>query len=268
VTSEALAVMSLVAGFASPGALDALPPAPPVPRVQPRRVSPLSLGPRTAGPAVGTVFPDQVLRVRARRDGWIEAERVDGTSGWLPASATKAAPACRPRSLGTWSNGRLRCGRALAGATDTWTTWDWSLKRRPNRRWRRFGNDRTIQAIERVAGDVAAAHPGRRLLVADVSRTHGGSFDRRFGSVGHATHQNGLDVDVVYPRHDGREKPAARPSQVDLRLSREIVRRFAEEGAALELVGCARNYASGSRRARRFCNGEHEDHVHVRFPRR
>jgi len=236
--------------------------------VTPRRASPLLSGPRTRGVAVGTAYPDQHLRVRARLGEWLEVERIDRTRGWVLRSATSPVPACRPQALGTWTDGRLRCGWPLAAVTDTWVTWDWARKRRPDRRWRRFGTARTVEAIERVAGGYAAGHPGRRLLVADLSRTHGGSFDRRFGSVGHVSHQNGLDVDVVYPRRDGREVPARTPAQVDLPLAREIVRRFGEQGAKVMLVGCERDYASAHRRAREFCNAEHEDHVHVRFPRR
>ena len=44
----------------------------------------------------------------------------------------------------------------------------------------------------------------------DLSRTHGGKFGRNFGGLGHASHQNGLDADILYPRKDGTER--ARPS--------------------------------------------------------
>jgi hypothetical protein len=30
-------------------------------------------------------------------------------------------------------------------------------------------------------------------------------------------------------------------------------------------VGCARDYAGASVKAQRLCNGEHENHVHVRI---
>ncbi len=41
--------------------------------------------------------------------------------------------------------------------------------------------------------------------IGDLSRPNGGVFDERFGGRGHASHQNGLDVDVYYPRRDGQE---------------------------------------------------------------
>ena len=34
----------------------------------------------------------------------------------------------------------------------------------------------------------------------------------RFGGLGHGSHQNGLDADVYYPRIDGLERRAYRPS--------------------------------------------------------
>ena len=51
-----------------------------------------------------------------------------------------------------------------------------------------------------------AANPGApRVGVADLSRPKGGVFDRRYGGDGHASHQNGLDIDILYPRKDGTE---------------------------------------------------------------
>ena len=64
------------------------------------------------------------------------------------------------------------------------------------------------------------AHPDApRVLVGDLSRRHGGCFGARYGGLGHVTHQNGLDVDVYYPRLDGLERAARRPDQVDRRGS-------------------------------------------------
>ena len=44
------------------------------------------------------------------------------------------------------------------------------------------------------------------MAVGDLSRPHGGDFGPRFGYIGHASHQNGLDADVYYPRADGTER--------------------------------------------------------------
>ena len=59
------------------------------------------------------------------------------------------------------------------------------------------------------------------MAVGDLSRRHGGDFGPRFGYIGHASHQNGLDVDVYYPRADGRE--------------------LAPRGASESIVGCPRS---------------------------
>ena len=64
----------------------------------------------------------------------------------------------------------------------------------------------------RVLDEYAAANPeAPRVGIGDLSRPNGGVFDERFGGRGHASHQNGLDVDVYYPRLDGQELgPAGR----------------------------------------------------------
>ena len=51
-----------------------------------------------------------------------------------------------------------------------------------------------------------------RVGVGDLSRPHGGDFGRRFGPLGHASHQNGLDVDVYYPRLDRLERAPRSPA--------------------------------------------------------
>ena len=62
-----------------------------------------------------------------------------------------------------------------------------------------------------------AANPGApRLTIGDLSRPHGGDFGPRFGGIGHASHQNGLDIDVYYPRLDGAERAPRRVGQIDL----------------------------------------------------
>src|SRR5262245_47321261 len=56
---------------------------------------------------------------------------------------------------------------------------------------------------ETVALEYRQAHPeAPPLLIADLSRQNGGHFGREFGGLGHASHQNGLDADVMYPRKD------------------------------------------------------------------
>lgn len=140
---------------------------------------------------------------------------------------------------------------------------------------RRHGTDRLLRTILEVADAHAAANPDApRLAVGDLSRPEGGSFDARHGileefgtgggALGHVSHQNGLDVDVYYPRKDGRERGPGSLDQVDLGLSQDIVDRFVAAGAQLVLVG-PRTGLTGPpgvvAPARR-----HDDHMHVRLP--
>ena len=59
------------------------------------------------------------------------------------------------------------------------------------------------------AGRAASGASGEPLLIGDLSRPRGGDFGRRFGPIGHASHQNGLDADVYFPRKDGKPARAA-----------------------------------------------------------
>ncbi len=117
-------------------------------------------------------------------------------------------------------------------------TWDPARKRIPNRGWRRWGSDRLVEIVLRVVRAYRHAHPwARPLLIGDLSRTHGGDFGPRFGALGHASHQNGLDVDVYYPRRDGYLRPPTRPRQIDHALAQDLLDRFLRAGATTIFVG-------------------------------
>jgi murein endopeptidase len=111
----------------------------------------------------------------------------------------------------------------------------------------------------------AAAHPGApRVLIGDLSRPHGGDFGTRFGPIGHVSHQNGLDVDVYYPRIDGRERPPLRPDQVDVKLAQELVDRFVAAGAASVFVGPSLPLTGPAGVVVPLVN--HDNHLHARLP--
>ena len=93
-------------------------------------------------------------------------------------------------------------------------TWDPVLRRSPDRDWRRWGTDDLVRTTLRVLREFRRRHPrAPRVGVGDLSLPEGGYFGPEVGGgIGHATHQNGLDVDVYYPRLDRRERPPDAPT--------------------------------------------------------
>ena len=163
---------------------------------------------------------------------------------------------------------RLRNAVQLPAESFDYVSWDPVLKRTPNRGWRRWGTTKLVETTELVLRGYRDAHPDApRVLVGDLSRRHGGWFGARYGGLGHASHQTGLDVDIYYPRLDRRERAARRPDQVDRVLAQELVDRFVNFGAIRVFVG-PRVRLSG-RRGVVTPLIYHDDHLHVRLsPRR
>jgi len=127
----------------------------------------------------------------------------------------------RSRATGLPYAGRLVGGVRLPREGVHFFTWDPVLHRSPDRPWRRYGTDRLVRTLLAAIGAYAAAHPhAPRVGIGDLSRPHGGDFGPEFGGIGHASHQNGLDADVYYPRLDRRERAPRRVSQIDHRLRR------------------------------------------------
>jgi murein endopeptidase len=170
----------------------------------------------------------------------------------------------RSVALGLPFEGRLVRGVQLPSEGQDYFTWDPVLERPPNRPWRRWGTDRLVAILLRVLRDYRTAHPeAPRVGVADLSRRRGGPFGRRYGGLGHASHQNGLDVDVFYPRRDHRERRPSGPRQVDLRLSQDLVSRFVRAGAKYVFVGTHLPLRGRRRRVQPLAH--HDDHMHVRI---
>jgi murein endopeptidase len=168
------------------------------------------------------------------------------------------------RSLGKPWAGRLVNGVQLPEESAQYFTWDPVLKRVPNRPWRRWGSDRLISMLLMVLDEYFAAHPDApRVGIGDLSRPHGGIFDERFGGRGHASHQNGLDVDVYYPRLDRQELAARRPREIDRALAQELVRLFVKAGAVKAFVGPHTGLRGPPKVVQRL--HLHDDHVHVRI---
>jgi murein endopeptidase len=134
----------------------------------------------------------------------------------------------------------------------------------PNPAWRRFGTDRLVRTTLAVLGDYRQANPqAPRVGVGDLSRPRGGDFGSRFGGLGHRSHQNGLDVDVYYPRIDRRERPPESPSQVDPLLAQDLVDRFVRAGAEKIYVGPGLGLEGPAGVVESLAH--HDDHLHVRI---
>jgi murein endopeptidase len=177
------------------------------------------------------------------------------------------APLGAPHSVAVgkpW-DGRLENGVQLPAAGPDFVTWDPVLHRLPNRDERRWGTAELLAVLESVTREFRAAHPGLPpVLISDLSRPEGGPFGRRYGGLGHASHQNGLDADVVYPRRDGLLLAPIRPAQVDRALAQDLVDRFRRAGAVKLFVG-PHLHLRGPRDVV-VALAHHDDHVHVRIP--
>ncbi|HWK26850.1 MAG TPA: penicillin-insensitive murein endopeptidase [Solirubrobacter sp.] len=175
----------------------------------------------------------------------------------------------RSRALGAPAGGRLQRGVKLPALGEDFFTWDPIHNRIPNRAWRRYGTDRLVRTILTVVHAYRTERDGaQRVGIMDLSRTHGGLFGRNFGGLGHASHQNGLDADILYPRKDGREARAVKPSQVDRKLAQDLVDRFVDAGAVKVFVGPHLHLKGPKDVVVPLIY--HDDHLHVRIsaPRR
>jgi murein endopeptidase len=183
----------------------------------------------------------------------------------LPPVAT-ATPTPTPpsRAVGLPYRGRLISGRQLPLQGDGFATWDPILKRVGNRPWRRWGTERLLRTLRLVLGEYARRHPDAPpVLVGDLSRPRGGDFGPRFGGIGHASHQNGLDADVYYPRRDGVLRRARRPDQVDRAAAQELVDLFLRADPVYVFVGPSLGLRGPANVVQPLVN--HDDHLHLRL---
>lgn len=193
---------------------------------------------------------------------------LDTGSGRVPAPvAREPEPEPPPRpirwrdsvAIGTWSSGRLVRGVQVPREGARFFTWDPLLHRSPNRAWRRHGTDELVRLVLRIVREYARDHPrAPRLGIGDLSRPRGGYFGPR-----HVSHQNGLDVDVYYPRLDRRERPPKRAVQIDGRLAQDLVDRFVRAGAVRVFVGPGTHLRGPPDVVQVLAN--HDNHLHARF---
>ena len=219
-----------------------------------------SAGPRTAVDAPAS-------RAVASRDRRSDDEQ---------ARSGRPAPPLRRRyervlwrdsqALGRPSAGALLRATKLPAEGRHFFGWDPELRRSPSPAWRRYATDRLIRVVLRVAEQFARANPiAPRLAVGDLSRPRGGHFGARYSSRPlHASHQNGLDVDIYYPRRDRREEAPRAVGDIDIGLSQDLVDRFVRTGAQFVFVG-PNTPLTGPRGIVQSVP-RHDNHLHVRLP--
>ena len=170
----------------------------------------------------------------------------------------------RSKALGTPARkGRLVDGVQLPELGEDFFSWDPIFNRIPNREWRRYGTDRLVRTVLTVLHEYRTERDGaQRVGIMDLSRTNGGRFGRSYGGLGHASHQNGLDADILYPRKDGTERRPTKPAQVDRELAQDLVDRFVAAGATKVFVGPHLHLKGPKNVVVPLIY--HDDHLHVR----
>ncbi len=154
--------------------------------------------------------------------------------------------------------GSLTDGTQLPVEGPDWVTWNPVTDSVPNHPRRLYAHERTIRRLVSVLAAYREASPeAPRVVVGDISFRGGGPMEL------HRSHQNGLDVDVYYPRLDRRLRAPRTTDQVDRELSQALLDRFLAAGAQMVFVG----YRTGLRGPKDVVipYPNHEDHLHVRF---
>ena len=193
---------------------------------------------------------------------------VLGGADATPSGRAQAEPRIEWRDsvpVGAPHDGALVRGVRLPAQGDSYFTWDPVLRRHPNRDWRRWGSGALVRTTLRVLREFARDHPGApRVGVGDLSLPRGGYFGPEVGGgIGHATHQNGLDVDVYYPRRDRRERPPESADEIDRPLAQDLVDRFVAAGAEVVYVGPNTGLTGPPGIVEALVN--HDNHLHFRL---
>jgi penicillin-insensitive murein endopeptidase len=152
---------------------------------------------------------------------------------------------------------------------------------------RGWGSEGLIDLVTAAAGRVASEYPGgERLQIGDVAAEHGGPIS------GHGSHRNGLDIDVVYYRHDHREQKPGEADHfdelfvrhgklspnLDLERSWRLIELVLESGRlnrifmdpVIKAAFCDAHARSGDATALQALRrlrplGNHADHMHIRL---
>ena len=223
---------------------------------------------RSGGAEAGVLAedpPSLTLRIDTRTGPTSPSRPAAPKRSQKPAATrAEAAPKVEWRnatSVGLWWSGSLIAGTQLPVEGPNWVTWNPVTDSVPNAPRRLYGNERTIRTIVSVIDAYRAANPrASRVVVGDISYEGGGPMDA------HVSHQNGLDFDIYYPRRDGGLREPRLAEAVDRRLAQDLLDRFLAAGASMVFVG----YHTGLRGPADVVipYRNHENHMHVRLPRR
>ena len=211
--------------------------------------------------------PSLTIRLARISEGSVSHEiaRARDHAAASAASAAEAAPVYQPvvwhtaTSSGLPYSGSLTDGTQLPVEGDNWVTWNPVTDSVPNEPYRLYGNEHTIRTIISVIDAYSAANPDApRVVVGDISFEHGGRMDE------HVSHQNGLDVDIYYPRLDRGLRDPVSTDAIDRTLAQELLDRFIAAGAQVVFVGYSTGLTGPSGVVVPYPH--HENHMHVRFP--
>lgn len=221
-------------------------------------------GERIEGIRLLQMSPATVIDKDARGKGALRiGVSLTGSAGQAAAPPV-VVPAVGSLALGTPTNGGLANGLQLPETGPDWVTWDPVLRRVPNRPDRRWATDRLLAFLVAVLRDYRLANPGMpQVVVGDLSRPGGGPFGSAYGGLGHRSHQNGLDVDVYYPRLDRTLQPPWSVAEIDRALAQDLVSRLVAAGAQFAFVGL--HVGLGGPAGVVQAIDHHDDHVHVRI---
>jgi len=183
-----------------------------------------------------------------------------GATGSAAAHDRAQLPDChrhRSQSLGTPGNGRLVGGVRFPATGPDHFAWNFRRQRIGGSERTRWGHCRVVRAVLHGLAAYRDGNPSAPpVAVGDMGLRHGGEID------GHSTHENGRQIDLYFPRRDRRPREPHTVAQVDLRLSRELVRAMLGAGADRVLIGPHIRIRSSGRVLRW---PHHDDHLHAMF---
>jgi conjugal transfer mating pair stabilization protein TraG len=182
-----------------------------------------------------------------------------------PKKPPKPATPDRPRvawreslALGTANAGSLVNGVRMPVEWRGLYTYDPQTQRPPGSSHRTWGTAALVRDLLELGEWWARTHPGQpRLGIGDLTADGGGEV------VGHASHENGLDVDIRLVRADGVEGPAD-PATYDRELTQRVVDRLLAVGAEYVFIGPSLDLHGPPGVVVTWPN--HDDHLHWRIP--